>query len=98
MLNRIPINPLSMRLMMVMVGLFAIAGSIVLLANLPGFYQQEVERRMRELVYIAELNTIEKQLGRKLTLSSRAVVSVLPSQQVRPAGLVIRLQRQKSRH
>ena len=59
-LNRMPINPLSMRLMMVMVGLFAIAGSIVLLANLPGFYQQEVERRMRELVYIAELNTMER--------------------------------------
>ena len=56
-----------MRLMMVMVGLFAIAGSIVLLANLPGFYQQEVERRMRELVYIAELNTMERELGRKLT-------------------------------
>ena len=67
MLKRIPINPLSMRLMMVMVGLFAIAGSIVLLANLPGFYQQEVERRMRELAYIAELNTMEKELGRKLT-------------------------------
>ena len=66
-LSRLKINPLSIRLMTVMVGLFAVAGSIVLLANLPGFHKDEVERRMRELAYIAELNAMETQLGRQLT-------------------------------
>lgn len=66
-MNRVQINPLSLRLILVMVGLFAVAGSMVLLFNMPGFHQKEVERRMRELVYIAELNAMQEQLGRSLT-------------------------------
>ncbi|MGC6485666.1 MAG: hypothetical protein ACON4P_08365, partial [Candidatus Puniceispirillales bacterium] len=67
MLSRLQINPLSLRLMLVMVGLFGFAGSVVLLFNLPGYHQKEVERRMRELVFIAELNAMESQLERPLT-------------------------------
>lgn len=65
--SRFQINPLSVRLLLVMVGLFAFSGTMILMLNLPGYHQQEVEKRMRELTYIAEINVLEDRLGRSLT-------------------------------
>ena len=55
-----PISKLSLRLIALIVGFLTLAEIIILIPVLPRFHQTEMEGRMRELTFMAELRLIEE--------------------------------------
>ena len=55
-----PINKLSLRLIALIIGFLALAEILILVPALPRFHQSEMESRMRELTFMAELRLIEE--------------------------------------
>ena len=55
-----PISKLSLRLIALIIGFLTLAEILILIPTLPRFHQTEMEGRMRELTFMAELRLIEE--------------------------------------
>ena len=58
---------LSRRLGLFIVGFVILAQVLILIPALPGFHQSEIQNRMRELAFMAELRLVEEQFAQKTT-------------------------------
>ena len=53
-------NHLSLRLILLIVGFLVLAEALILIPTLPNFHRSEMQSRMRELAFMAELRLIEE--------------------------------------
>ena len=60
-------NTLSFRLISVIISLMLAVGLTILIPAMSVYHEREMENRMRELVYLAELNILESEAGMPLT-------------------------------
>ena len=60
-------NTLSFRLISVIISLMLAVGLTILIPAMSVYHKREMENRMRELVYLAELNILESEAGMPLT-------------------------------
>ncbi|HCV62485.1 MAG TPA: hypothetical protein DGR20_04240, partial [Alphaproteobacteria bacterium] len=54
-------NTLSFRLISVIISLMLAVGLTILIPAMSVYHEREMENRMRELVYLAELNILESE-------------------------------------
>ena len=62
-----PMYQLSRLLVLFIVGFVILAQVLILIPALPGFHQSEIQNRMRELAFMAELRLVEEQFAQKTT-------------------------------
>ena len=62
-----PIYRLSRRLVLLILGFVILAQILLLVPALPGFHQSEIQNRMRELAFMAELRLVEEKYAQQKT-------------------------------